>query len=1254
MANEALVTLTAPQFENLMETQGLDKTVQGVLDIANEELELGTPLTVESLGNGTHPLLDQLDRYKGIAPENRNVRLEEVLTLFTNVDDFGKYDPQKGSFSGFKAGSYSAARTVPEMLGAGAGFKAGLALAGPIAAFIPPLGPAGFIAKGIVYGIGGIGGAILGSYYAGEAEDALIGEAGPVVPSLQSATNFGETAVMAGSMLAMPYKLVPSVPKAKTGALEFLENFTHVSGGQVSAEVFKLFAKNGGLSEKAADKVYAAATAARESATRGKMFGGDMGVNLGISRFNPTGYLFDPRKGNVGTRAIGGIEQGIGSSMKYARENTGKFLGLEGIAGLGSAGAAYAAQENDPYNENVRLGYELVGSFVVPLPVQVFAGYAPDLVSTLKKWYGNTKNTDGLLKGRMEKDAVGRIMEAIRKSEEYADVRDEAGNLVVSADEKFAKFIDGLNIASVDEAGNPVQFTTADLAESAGLPFSPTIRTIQNELEKSSSDLAVATGRGREEMQAGAVNAIRTLVATGDPTALAVAARMQQGLFEENIMNGIEGAVDNLTSAVTKVVGRDLSQTGGSERVDLSKQLYTVLKNQIDLSKTREQRLWKEVGSYPITQFIAKNGKEIKQPNVLQLLDRPSSKNGLKFSSKGSQAELNSALGSYGDDIDDLRDFFQNGTGRNPATAQKFFEMRSGLLNKASILRKSGDLVNAGRIDKINDALLRDLTSQKDGVSQAYNAARAYTFARNNVFTRSFLNDLQTVDKQRGLVLSPEQLLDQAFRGGSNATVQRFDQIRAAGRFLVDEAGFPEDVVGRLDADALMSAALRDTLGKIMVTKKTINPARPNETLEEFVVSETRLKNLKQQPGTQELFKFIPDLEKDLADATSATKAYNNMLGGIENAISPSRAKQLGFSDEELNTLYDTKAFNWVLQYEDPGKAVAKALASDEPTKALNSLYRMASEANMTGTDFTREQALSGLKSGILNNALVKANNSTGLPNGNVLHKELFGQIEGVDPSLKSSMEDFLVRKGLATEAEMAVLQKAIKTMRGVEEAYASGDFKSVLFKNPSLAKLFYVRIAGATAGSAVQRKMMSLLGLPPMSGGLVAEQTGSEVVQKLLLRGPETQRIKVMTELFANPKALAAAMKEIKSKDDLDSAMTVLEKIFAPLARQTGRRVPILIRSEGEEEDYAPQQQPVAAPSNPPGRPATLRPPVPPPRQRSVPSARVLQQPGTTQAAPQRARDTPSGPVNRDTFAALFPEDQDLVAALQKREGLA
>ncbi len=77
MSDEALVELTAPQFKNLMQTQGLDETVQGVLSIANEELELDAPLTMESLANGTHPILDKLDRYKGISQNNVILRLKK-------------------------------------------------------------------------------------------------------------------------------------------------------------------------------------------------------------------------------------------------------------------------------------------------------------------------------------------------------------------------------------------------------------------------------------------------------------------------------------------------------------------------------------------------------------------------------------------------------------------------------------------------------------------------------------------------------------------------------------------------------------------------------------------------------------------------------------------------------------------------------------------------------------------------------------------------------------------------------------------------------------------------------------------------------------------------------------------------------------------------------------------------------------------------------------------------------------------------
>ena len=209
-------------------------------------------------------------------------------------------------------------------------------------------------------------------------------------------------------------------------------------------------------------------------------------------------------------------------------------------------------------------------------------------------------------------------------------------------------------------------------------------------------------------------------------------------------------------------------------------------------------------------------------------------------------------------------------------------------------------------------------------------------------------------------------------------------------------------------------------------------------------------------------------------------------------------------------------------------------------------------------------------------------------------------------------------------------VQQAIKTLKGVEEAFATGDYESVLFKKPSLAKLTYARIGGATAGSALQNKFKEVLGLPQMSGGLIAEQTGSEMVQKLFLQAPEAQFNKILIKLLQDPPALAAAMKTIKTDKDAKDAMSVLEKFVRPLVEQVGRRVPIGVRIQQEElrdpvEDPAPQ--PVVIPSAPPPSPAPqLQQPVPPPTQVQAP------------VAPPTA--SSSRPVDRSQYAALFPND--------------
>jgi len=1280
---EALINLTRPQFESLMEEQGLENATEGILLDATHQLQMqDNPITLESLKSGTHPILDRLDRYKGLEPDERQLGEEEILTIFTNVQDYGRYDPGSDTSGAVEAATSGAGRMIPESIGAYGGWKAGLTAATPIASLIPPIGW-GLLGRGLVYAVGGVGGSILGAIGAGAIEDAVIGEADPVVPSLEPSYRGGETAMIALSMLATPWKLNPNIPKASTGSLEFLENFKTLSSGKykdVADKGFETWATNAGFTTAQAAKLLDVANKARESATRGRMFGAAYGANLGFTRFNPAGYLTDPRKGPKAARLLAGIEGGVERSMQLAREKPLAFGILETVRAGGTGLGAATAQYIDPYGDVSRVAGELTGSLIVPLPVTLAAEYTPDVWNFLIRWWGKSKNTEGLLEDKLKKDGATRIMKALRASQEYIDEVEADGKVVLTADEKLSRFINELDEAAkkdlgTDKDGKPVVLSVADLADELGLDFGPTLKTIQDELAKTSVDLQSATDAGRASLRAGAENSISTLTATGDPLALAAAARIQQGLFEQNILDNMEGGVSKLVNAANKIVGGTGVQ-GASTRPELSKRLYDILEQNINQSKERERRFWKDVKYYPLTQFFSRNGREISQPNVLQLLDRSVNRGGLRLGSKGAQRDLNNAIGNYAADIEDLRLYFQQGEGRNPATSTRFFEMRSGIQNNARQLRQKGDLVNARRLDQISDALLRDLTGMRDNTSVAYNNARAYTFARNNVFTRSFLKSLDAYDAKGGLVLEPENLLKKAFEGGYNNVAKRFDQIKAAGRFLVHEAGYSEEAVRMMEADDIMTAALQDSLRQIVDRKVIKNPAT-GEAVETFVVNPTKLQNLKDKPGTQELFFMLPDLETDLANAQTAQNAFDNMLLVDTNKIKPSAMAMQGFDEEQLATLYGTKAFQWVVQTENPADAVTNALDAKHPTIALNALYKMVDNANpedLAAKEFTKQQAFQGLTQAIFKHAWTKADSgASAAPNGNVLQSVLFRQIPGVNPSVKLSLRDWMVSKGLAVNTKeeleqrlaqklpgggsplpvpvMDDVQEAVNRLRGVEEAFKTGNFENILFKNPSLGKLFYTRIVGATFGGWIQSKMKQLLGLPQMSGGLIAEQTGSELVQRVLLRGPESQRVKIMTDLFSNPKALSALLKDIKTKEDLDNSVEILAKFFAPMLRQGAVRAPIGIR-EAVEEDIEPvveetiEEEPVVEETV--VEEPVVEEPVPPPVSAVTPPTPVpATAPSPTNllaSAPLQPRPTiasaPQAPTDRARFAALFPFD--------------
>jgi len=160
----------------------------------------------------------------------------------------------------------------------------------------------------------------------------------------------------------------------------------------------------------------------------------------------------------------------------------------------------------------------------------------------------------------------------------------------------------------------------------------------------------------------------------------------------------------------------------------------------------------------------------------------------------------------------------------------------------------------------------------------------------------------------------------------------------------------------------------------------------------------------------------------------------------------------------------------------------------------------------------------------------------------------------------------------------------------------------------------------------------------------MIAAEAGSDAVVNFLLRGPEKIRVKQMSQLFNDREALGAALRDIKTEQEAREAFNALGTAFSKIARQSGRRLPYAGRFTSEQIQTEPLPEPEPRPVEPEIiEESSVRIPVP---------AQPVAQPTTAvaSAAPRVAPPPPPAPtgrVDRARFAALVPEDRDLVQGI-------
>lgn len=1316
---------TPDSFQEGVRTQGLPNLTAGVVDIQSEIAPSGL-FSYESLKDGTAPLLDFLPGYSDFpsGAEERQLTDEQILPLFTNVQDFGG-----GDDAVWLAMLEKSKRTAPKAggmaIGAikGAEYSSKLPIPHPVAKF------------GALV-VGTVGGALFGDYLGSETSDFIFGEEYPVTPSLQAATNAAETLTYGVSMLGTPWAL--PTKEGAIGAVRFLDNWKRVTqGGPKTAAGQKGYF----------DPARMAELVAAEEALGTKLFTKAMAAKAPAGNLLTRFVKPDPTKGPLSMRILGGLESGIAKSGQAARTNPYATLFYETLAVGGSGVGAAGMEVAFPGSPGYRLLGEVGGAGLPPIIIKPAAAGLGNLVK------GTYTAISDMLTGeakvrfnqRMSSDAGKRLLAAMENSDEV---------------QKNPELIDmairmlGEDLVGAD--GKPITETSlsAFFAAKGSPELARVWARIEQELGRTSDELSVASAKGREAYIQGAKNAIISASNSGDVQALQAAAFVAERLFHDTIANNLNTQIARLNAAAERVMNRP--RTGGP-KIDLAVKLHGLLDDQLKATKATERKLWDAVGDAELTAFVDKQGNEIDLPNFLVMLDTALDDGGVKSASKGGNSEFFRALGGINEDIADFKAFFKvdgdgaapgalsqvnkfneaytasmgtsarkrfdknfeylgitddateenidklgqlerslapnkymgpnekksaaeavklarlkreamiaqmqpqpqtvpDGLDANPVTASRMYDIRSQLLEKAQFFRNQGKDRTAMKMERLADAVLDDLMNTPNEFGEAYNMARAYTRARNDVFTRSFLGDLQDTTQKGGLRVSPEALSDKLFAGGSNATYLRLQDIINAGKFVATQGVGDAAVTRAFSIHETLENIIRDQQRKIMDRKPVsfVNPETGETVTEEaLVVNPKKLADYVESAEGQAIFRMFPQLKIDLEDAASAQRMFD----------------ALGPELKALKASPSTKAFMSVLESdtENPASAVAAALRSKKPGASMNELLALAKRnepvIGADGTEYTPDEVMKGLRTAILDWSMTRAGGTGYAFNPRAMQDALFGTVKGADPSSGMKLSSWMLDNNVIDKEHLGMIQKALKEMINVEEAFMTGDVENVLFKKPSGAKMFQARMIGATLGARSQQafdnllKKMGLGGGRGMGGGMVAASEGSKQTLNLFFRMPEAARVRVMGELMQDKRALASFIQEAQTASQQEGMFKRMKSILQAFGvEQTGRRgayVERAISEEIQEDDtvtppsYIDAGDEVIEESS--VQMPVAQPPLPTPQ--AAPPTTALASAAPVQTQPVAPPPVASGPVDRSRYAAMFPTD--IASSMIRQQGI-
>lgn len=589
---------------------------------------------------------------------------------------------------------------------------------------------------------------------------------------------------------------------------------------------------------------------------------------------------------------------------------------------------------------------------------------------------------------------------------------------------------------------------------------------------------------------------------------------------------------------------------------------------------------------------------------------------------------------------------------------------RNLLLNAARDRTAKGDFSEAHFLSDLADSVkddfgikaggpdATDLTSNQIALKEAF----AFSKALNDTFSRAFPGVILAKNNKGARRVMPELLSAVTFRGGGDATSQRYAQMENSMILVADSLGkdFSDTVASRLGT---MRGAQETLLRSAFEKTVTIVPKADGTEGQMYRVDPKKLLKFKND-NRNVLYdsngnsKF-PEFTADLETAETAERAFITQLGKTGDprvdtlAGSPfSGAKPKGVFQEKIVA---QNAFASHLDEKlNPAKHVGSVIGSpgDRPKEGARGLRTMI--FNAKNAEAKHPGAMDGLRDVILERAFSFADN------GKKISFKAFGKflndpMSRGQPSLLSVMRE----GGLLDDAAVLRLKTIVdegakqETLLTAEKGEIGGSLLDLPMPKVDVATTALQRIIGLRLGRYATQK------IPGTGQGLAEPGIIANLTDRVLSAVPNALANDMLVEAALNPKFFKILME--KARPTRRAEIVLNNQLRGFLLNSGFIAADDAVFDDGEENRRSMNLRsdairkrnnpPVLSPEKVSSAAPTMMPTPPPvPAQRVAPPTSTLASATPVAPPPPPA---PSGPVDRRRFAAMFPEDRSLIEGI-------